>query len=291
MDRIITLKIDAAMHGRKIEYVLEKNLGISTTLIRRLKRDEGSITLNKKEVNVIQKVCEGDELKVKIACNNAENSIIPVNLPINILWEDEDILAVDKPRTMPTHPSRNHQTDTLANRVIYYLGENSSFHAITRLDRDTSGVVLIAKNPLAAALLTEDIKNRKIHKEYIAAVDGVPKPLCGAVNAPIKKKDNSGILRYVSGNGKEAVTEYEVEKICGGISLVRLYPLTGRTHQLRVHMSYIGTPIYGDSMYGAPQIGERTRLHCHTVTFNHPMTKEKITVTAPVPKDITQLYE
>lgn len=290
MEKIIALKIDSSLHGRKIEYVLEKHLGISQTLIRRLKRVEGAITLNKKEATVTQKVFTGDELTVKIR-GRAQENIIPVKLPIDIIWEDEDIIAVNKPRSMPTHPSKRHQTDTLANRIIYYLGQKSSFHSITRLDRDTSGVVLIAKNPLAAALLTEDIKKRKIHKEYIAAVNGVPNPLCGRVDAPIKKKENSGILRYVSSGGKEAVTEYKVEKICGEISIVRLYPLTGRTHQLRVHMCYIGTPIYGDGMYGASQIGEKTRLHCSIVEFKHPITKEKITVTAPIPKDITELYE
>ncbi len=286
MEKIITLKINNALHGLKIESVLEKHLKISTTLIRRLKRTEGGILLNEKEARVIQRVSVGDELTVKISGKEKEN-IIPVNLPIDVLWEDEDIIAVNKPRSMPTHPSKRHQRDTLANRIIYYLGQKSSFHAITRLDTDTSGVVLIAKNPLAAAQLTEDIKKRKISKEYIAAVNGVPPTVCGVVDAPIKKKEHSGILRCVSPHGKEAVTEYEVERRCGEISLVKLRPLTGRTHQLRVHMSYIGTPIYGDSMYGAPQTGEKTRLHCCKITFNHPITKEKITVSAPFPDDIT----
>lgn len=285
MEKVIILEIDAVLHGRKIESVLQKEMGISTTLIRRLKRIEGGIMLNGKQATVIERLSCGDELKITISGEECDN-IIPVNLPIDVLYEDEDIIAVNKPRSMPTHPSRHHQTDTLANRVVSYLGKDSSFHAITRLDNDTSGVVLIAKNPFAAAVLTEDIRNRKIHKEYIAAVNGVPRPLRGKVSAPIKKKEGSGIARCVSPDGKEAITQYEVERICGEFSLVRLYPLTGRTHQLRVHMSYIGTPIYGDSMYGAPQRGKKTRLHCRAITFNHPISKRKTTISAPVPDDI-----
>lgn len=285
MEKVIILEIDVASHGRKIESVLQKEMGFSTTLIRRLKRIEGGIMLNGKQAIVIERLSCGDELKVTISGKECDN-IIPVDLPINVLYEDEDIIAVNKPRSMPTHPSKDHQTDTLANRVVSYLGKDSSFHAITRLDNDTSGVVLIAKNPFAAAVLTEDIKNRKINKEYIAAVNGVPQPLCGKVSAPIKKKGESGIARCISPDGKEAITQYEVDRIFGEFSIVKLYPLTGRTHQLRVHMSYIGTPIYGDSMYGAPQLGEKTRLHCHTITFNHPISKRKTTISAPVPDDI-----
>ncbi len=290
MEKIITLKIDATLHGRKIESVLEKNLEISTTLIRRLKRTADGITLNGKEATVIEKVSYGDELVVKIS-GRAQKNIIPVNFPIDVLYEDEDIIAVNKPRSMPTHPSRNHQDDTLANRVVYYLGEQSAFHVITRLDRDTSGVVLIAKHTVSAKFLTENIKDRNISKEYIAVVNGVPNPPQETVSAPIKKREESGILRCVAPDGKEAVTKYETIKIAENLSLVKLLPITGRTHQLRVHMSYMGTPIYGDSMYGAPQTGEKTRLHCYRITFSHPMTKQIITVTAPIPKDIREMYE
>lgn len=288
MKKTITLNINDELSGRKIEYVLEKEIGLSTTIIRRLKRTEGSILLNGKTATVVEKVSEGDKLSVTVGDKKTAD-IIPVYVPIDVLYEDEDIIVINKPRAMPTHPSHNHQSDTLANAVTWHLGKGSAFHAITRLDRDTSGVTLIAKNPLAAKLLTDDIKNGKIEKVYIAVVNGAPKEVSATLSAPIKKKENSGILRHVSENGKEAITHYEVLKTAKKLSLVKLIPATGRTHQLRVHMSYIGNPIYGDSMYGASQQNERTRLHCEMITFSHPMTREKLTVKAPIPEDITNL--
>ena len=287
MGNVVSVKIDSSMHGHRIEYVLKK-LKISSSLMNRLKREKDGILLNGVQSPVIAKVSEGDTLVVNIKGRNAEN-IVPVNLPLDILCEDEDILVVIKPGTMPVHPSRNHKTDTLANAVMYYLGSKEAIHIITRLDRETSGVVLIAKNPRAAAILTEDMKTGKIKKEYIAVLNGVPVNLKDTICAPIKKKDGKGISRCVDKAGKEAVTQYEIMKKTDTLSLVKLFPITGRTHQLRVHMSYIGHPIYGDAMYGATQSGERTRLHCHRIIFLHPITREDIMVVAPIPKDFNGL--
>lgn len=288
MERTITVKIDDSLQGRKIEYILQKHIGISSTLVKRLKRSDNAILLNGKRAAAVEKVCKGDELKIIILSKETAN-IAAVDMPLDILYEDEDVIAVNKPHSMPTHPSRNHQNDTLANGVVHYLGgEGTTIHVITRLDRDTSGVVLIAKNAVAAKFLTDDIQRKRVLKEYVAVVNGAVDK-CGTVCAAIKRKEGSGILRCVSPDGKEAITEYEVIKAFGEFSLVKLCPITGRTHQLRVHMSYIGTPIYGDKMYGAPQYGERTRLHCRRLSFYHPMTKEEISVTAAIPKDITDL--
>lgn len=287
MAKVIRIKIDSEMHGHRIEYVL-KRLKVSSSLMNRLKRDGNGILLNGVQAPTIAKVSEGDTLVINIKGREAEN-IIPVNIPLDILWEDEDILVVNKPGTMPVHPSRAHKTDTLANAVMYYMGSREAIHIITRLDRETSGVVLIAKNPRAAAILTEDMKAGKIKKEYIAVVNGIPQPFKETICAPIKKKNGRGISRCVSEDGKEAVTLYEVMKKADGLSLVKLFPITGRTHQLRVHMSYIGHPIYGDAMYGATQSGERTRLLCRRITFLHPITGEEITASAPIPEDFTEL--
>lgn len=288
MARIISVKIDSAMHGQRIDYVLKEELKISDALMKRLKSEKNGIMLNGAHAAVIDKVSEGDILAVNIKGKNAEN-IIPVNIPLDVLWEDEDILVVNKPGTMPVHPSRIHINDTLANAVLYYTGSKEAIHIITRLDRETSGVVLIAKNPWAASLLGEDIKNGKIKKEYTAIVNGIPEHIKGKICAPIKKKEEREILRCISEDGKEAITLYELMKKTNGLSLIKLFPITGRTHQLRVHMSYIGHPIYGDSMYGAVQSGERTRLHCSRVTFLHPVTGEEISVDAPIPEDFDGL--
>ncbi len=287
MEKIITLRIEKGLGELKTEHVLKKYLGFSETLVRRLKRSEGSVLVNGKAAKVIERVKEGDVLKIIVSEKKAEN-IIPKDIPLDILYEDEDILVVNKPRSMPVHPVRNHREDTLANGVINYLGA-CKFHVITRLDKDTSGVVLIAKNPVAAAFLTEEMKNKKIEKEYIAVVNGTPNPLSGKINAPIKKKEERGTMRCVSPDGKEAVSEYETLKTADGFSLLRLFPITGRTHQLRVHMSYIGNPICGDRMYGATDLCKTTLLHCRKISFIHPATKEEIEVEAPTPNDIKRV--
>ena len=286
----IVLNIDKCHSGKKIKYILHNHLNMSSSLVKKLKMSSDGIILNGERVFVINRVAEGDVLELNIHDEVSAN-IVPVKMKLDILYEDEDIIAVNKPRSMPTHPSQNHHTDTLANGIMYYFSDNFTFRVITRLDRDTSGVVLIAKNALSAQILGDCIKSRNINKSYIAVVNGIPKPDCGRICTNISRADNSTILRKVSAEGKEAVTDYEVAHTFNGISLVKLTPHTGRTHQLRVHMSYIGTPIYGDDLYGAPQIDECTRLHCESLSFKHPVTKETIKITAPIPRDITELFE
>ncbi len=291
MEKKIELRIDSVLHGRKIRYILRNYMGISATLVRRLKTQPGGILLNGQTAKQDTEVQTGDQLVLTIEDSASEN-IVPQNMPLSILYEDEDIIAVNKPRAMPTHPSQNHYADTLANAVAYYFrGQAFTFRVITRLDRDTSGVVVIAKNPLAAQILNRDMQNGEIRKEYAAVVCGEIKPCKGTVSAPIKRKEDSLILRVVSPDGKAAETEYAVEKTENGLSYVRLFPKTGRTHQIRVHMQYLGAPIYGDDLYGAPQTGERTRLHCCAVELYQPLTREKITISAPVPKDMQELFE
>ena len=272
------------MNGHRIEYILEKELKISSSLIKRLKREENGIMLNGVRTAVITKVSEGDILTVNIKGRETEN-VIPTDIPIDILWEDEDILVVNKSGNISVHPSKTHKTDTLANGIVYHTGSREAIHIITRLDRETSGVVLIAKNPRAAAILTDDMKNGKIKKEYMAIVNGIPKPSHGEISAPIKKKEGKGIARCISKDGKEALTLYEVKAKTDKFSFVKLFPFTGRTHQLRVHMSHIAHPIYGDSMYGAPQLRERVRLHCYRIAFTHPATEKEVIFTANVPED------
>lgn len=284
MIKEIEIKIDSKLNGHRIEYVLEKELKISSSLMKRLKREENGIVLNGVRATTVTKVCEGDALTVNIKGRETER-VTPVDVQLDIIWEDTDILVLNKPGNISVHPSKTHKTDTLANGVVYHMGSREAIHIITRLDRETSGLVLIAKNPQAAAILTENMKKGKIKKEYIAIVNGVPNPSRGEISAPIKKKEEKGTARCVAEDGKKAITLYEVKEKSEKLSLVKLSPFTGRTHQLRVHMSHIKNPIYGDSMYGAPQCGERVRLHCYKLEFNHPTTEENVVFTAPLPKD------
>lgn len=285
MKKKLAVNIDKELAGKTIESILKRHLEMSASLISRLKRTENAVLLNGRTVRMIDRVKEGDCLEIVVR-DREKGSVFKWNCPLDILYEDEDVLVVNKPRSMPTHPSKNHRTDTLANAVAHYLDTNTVFHAITRLDKDTSGVVLIAKNAHSAKILTESVKDMK--KEYIAVVNGVPFPKKGTIDCPIGR-EGSTMRRYICENGKAALTYYEVEEEKGDFSIVHLFPVTGRTHQLRVHLSHIGNPIYGDGMYGALQAGEKTLLHCYKLQFRHPVTKNKIEVIAPVPYDIKRI--
>jgi len=287
----INVDITDELDGRRVRYILRNHLGLSVSLIRRLKSTEDGMLLNGRPVHLDTCVNKGDVLCVTVYDNNS-GYIIPIALELDILYEDDDVILINKPSGMPSHPSLNHREDTLANGLMYYF-RNRPFtvRIITRLDRETSGVVLVAKNPVSAQKLSDEMCEKNIHKTYIASINGKLIQKRGTISAPVSRKENSAILRCVSNKGKEAITEYEVLKELNGLSLIKLHPKTGRTHQLRVHMSYMGTPIYGDDLYGAPQKNERTRLHCYEISFVHPMRGEMITVSAPVPYDITQLFE
>ena len=288
MDRIISLEIEPSLDGKTVKYILQNHLNLSSSVIASLKKEERGIMLSGQRVFVDKKVRPGDILVITAA--DSRSGIPEGNIPLDIIYEDEDIIAINKTRNMPTHPSQNHYEDTLANGLMhYYKGKNFTFRAITRLDRDTSGVVLIAKNPVSAAILGDDMKAGKIKKEYAAVVNGTPNPPFGRIDAPIKRLYESVILRCVSADGKRAVTDYETISSSDGFALVRLFPQTGRTHQLRVHLAHIGMPIYGDDLYGAPQKNESVRLHCKKIKFIHPLSQTEMVLSAPIPNDMADL--
>lgn len=290
MDRVIEIRVSASQSGRRIKDILRSDLRVSAAILTQLKKEKDGILLGGNPVFATEKVKVGERLRITIRDGNS--GMEKAELPLSVLYEDEDVILLDKPRNMPTHPSQNHHEDTLANGLMgYFSGQNFIFRAITRLDKDTSGVVLVAKNPLSGAILVEDMKLGRIQKEYMAVTNGTPKPLSGHLEAPIKRQEESIVLRCVSPDGRESVTEYETVGEMKGLALVRLRPLTGRTHQLRVHMSYLGCPIFGDDLYGAPQRGEATRLHCGKLQFFHPITGRELVVEAPLPSDMTDLVK
>ena len=264
---------------------LKKHMGFSRGLITSLKY-EGGINLNGKSVFVTEKVHEGDVLEVVLKDGGAGN-IVPANMKLDIIFEDEDILCVNKPSFMATHPSLNHYDDTLANGVCgYYKDTDFTFRPVNRLDKNTSGTVIIAKNRYSCEALASQIRQRKIKKVYIAVADGVLKDGRGIIEAPIAREKEGIIKRCISENGQWAKTEYELIRAGKDRSLVRLFPVTGRTHQLRVHMAYIGHSIAGDFLYGKED-APRLMLHCESIEFCHPVTGEKIKAVSLLPPDFT----
>ncbi len=290
MRRIFTYKTEEKYVGRPIKDVLKNKYKMSSALISDLKNTEDGIMVGdeKRFVNYILK--KDDILKVTIKEEASEN-IEPVFGELDVLYEDKDILAVNKPSDMPTHTSHGHHRDTLSNAVLYYLnknGEEHTFHAITRLDKNTSGVVLIAKNRYAHDLFSNLLRRGALEKTYTAVVTGELRGE-GMIDKKIRREGDSIIKRVVADDGKEAVTEYCVISNHKDYSYVELKPKTGRTHQLRVHMSYIGHPLLGDNLYGGDMSTKRHLLHCKSISFIHPITNEKMKIEAPIPNDILRL--
>lgn len=279
--RRLRFEISAADDGRRIKDYLS-DFGVSSALLTKLKQTENGITLNEKFARTIDRLSAGDLLEISIESKG--HMPAPLDVPIDILYEDEDILVVNKPPFMPVHESRNHIGDTLSNAVAAHLTEDTAFRAVYRLDRDTSGAVLIAKNELAASKLAG-----KIRKDYYAIVKGIIAEN-GVINAPIKRLDSSIIKRCVAEDGERAVTRYEVVKIKDGLTLLKINLETGRTHQIRVHFSHIGFPLLGDTLYGGgDERLNRQALHCKDIYFTHPVTGEAFHISCPFPKDFEEI--
>jgi len=281
--RVIEFNIQEKDGGRKIKDFLF-DFGVSASLLKKLKNTENGITLNGIFAKAIDTVKAGDILKISIESKGRMPH--PSDKKVEIIYNDEDLIALNKPPFMPVHESRNHQGDALSNAAANYIEADTAFRAVYRLDRDTSGIVLIAKNELAASKLAGRIK-----KDYYAVAD---KDIGdnGTINAPIARESESIIKRCVNDSGEAAVTHYEKIKMLKNGVLYKINLETGRTHQIRVHFSYMGAPLVGDTLYsgGSPLIS-RQALHCKTIYFTHPITDKKIILDCDFPKDIKLLLE
>ena len=274
-------------NGRQIKDFLH-DFGVSASLLARLKQTENGITKNGEFAKAIERLSAGDRLQIRIESKG--HMPTPSEDTLEIAYEDEDILVVNKPPFMPVHESRNHIGDTLSNAVAAHLAgeESTSFRAVYRLDRDTSGLVVIAKNELAAAKLAG-----KIEKDYYAIVCGEIKG-SGTINAPIKRLGDSIIKRGIApeGEGESAVTHYEAIKCKDGLTLLKIRLETGRTHQIRVHFSSIGHPLLGDTMYGAASnLLYRQALHCKDICFTHPIIGKEMKISCNFPQDFENIIK
>ncbi len=275
-----------------------KRLKISTKQIAHLKRLDGGILVNGVGVTVRYQLKDGDVISLAIEDTESGESAEPVELPVSILYEDDDLVVCNKPPFMPTHPSHNHHDDTLANALAFYYknqGRPFVFRPVNRLDRNTSGVVMVAKHARAASMMYTEMLNRRMDKTYLAVVEGEMSG-CGVVDKSLRRTAESIIVREVcekdSEGAQSALTEYEVLFSCKEVSLVLLRPKTGRTHQLRVHTASLGHPILGDGLYGHDSDDiERQALHAFRLTFKRPSDGEMITAEAPLPDDIRAVLE
>ena len=267
-----------------------KQEGFSRHILSSMKNSSGNcIVLNGERGFGRAVLKEGDRLVVTVPEVESGENIIRTEMDLDILYEDEDILVINKPAGMPVHPSMGNYENTLANGIAWYFsqkGEDFVYRCINRLDRDTTGALILAKNPLSAAVLSVQMKRRQIRRTYLALVDGVL-PESGVVDAPIARMEGSVITREVNfETGESAVTHYERLAVGRYYSLAELHLETGRTHQIRVHMKYIGHPLPGDYLYHPDYRRiQRQPLHSFQLEFTHPITKEPMLFTAPVPED------
>lgn len=296
MPEIKTIHVEKSDEGMRLDVYLTRQLALSRSLVQKL-ITSNLVTLNGEHTRVSRRVREGDILSVTVPAPQ-KDEILSEDIPLDILYEDDDIIAVNKPRGLVVHPACGNRSGTLVNALLAHseklstIGGRERPGIVHRLDKNTSGVILVAKNNIAHIALQRDLRRRMVEKIYLAIVRGVPREREGHIDAavgrhPIHRKQMA-VLK--EGKGRPALTYYETLEEFQGYALLRVRPITGRTHQIRVHLKYIGHPIVGDNVYGPLQresfgmTGQA--LHALSLAFAHPTTGKHMYIEAPMPEDM-----
>ena len=298
MERTLTYTTENLITPLPVSHFL-KQKGFSSQNLVQLKKNPDAVLANRVPCFMNHMLQPGDTLTLHIREEHSSEKIPPVDLPLNIVYEDADLMVINKPAGMPIHPSMNNYYNSMANALAYYFEQQNCpfvFRCINRLDRDTSGLTIVAKHYVSAGMLSTMIANKAsygITREYLAIVKGSVEPPEGTITAPLGRKEGSIIERTVDfEKGESAVTHYKVLDEKNGYSLVSLILETGRTHQIRIHMKYLGYPLIGDYLYNPDMERiQRQALHAWKLSFRHPITGETLAFTAPLPEDMaTVLY-
>jgi 23S rRNA pseudouridine1911/1915/1917 synthase len=291
--RWIRHTVTAEEAGRTVEEVLTGTLEISRRMIQRLTRSKG-IRLNGRAAFLARKVRAGDEVSARVA-SREETALAPVPMELAVVYEDADVLVVDKPPSLLVHPTSPSHRETLSHGVAHQFAERglrARVRPVHRIDRDTSGLVLFAKSAFAHQHLDRQLREREVVREYLALVSGRVEGEGGEVDAPIGRHPRDPSLRAVSPEtGEPALTRFRVVERFAGASLLELELETGRTHQIRVHLAYLGHPLLGDLQYGGPRVAglRRQALHAHRLRFRQPTSGETVTCEAPLPPDLERV--
>ena len=291
--RALTYTVAMADEGRTVQSILRREFSCSESHISRLKRREEGILLNGTRCYVTARVKAGDLLSFEIG-DLSDDHIVPMEYPLNVVYEDEDLLIIDKPAGIAVHQStRDPEELTLENAVCHYLGGGISPHPVSRLDRGTSGLMTFAKSGYLHERLRQQMHSQDYARVYLGVAVGRVSPSDGVIELPIGMAEGSTYQRSIMPEGQSARTEYRTLATNERFTLLRLVPQTGRTHQLRLHLSAVGYPLAGDWLYGVEDraLIARPALHSYTLALTHPITGERIHLTAELPEDMRRLID
>ena len=294
MSRRLALTVTPELAGIKVDTLLKRHLQLSGTVVRRVKWLEDGILVDGRRVNTRFCPAVGQVLSVRLSDPVRNSGIVPASGPLDIVYEDEDLIVLNKAAGVPVHPGPGHFSDTLGNFLVDYYektGQEADFHPVHRLDRGTSGLLVAAKHPHAQEVLKNQLHTPEFRRVYLAVCEGVPAPPSGVIDAPLGPRPGSLMEQMVRPDGKPARTKYGVLRRWGGRALVSLELETGRTHQIRVHMAHIGHPLTGDFLYGTEDqaLIPRPALHSGYLSFRHPLTGENMQFSVPLPEDMARL--
>lgn len=292
--RYLTLPVPPELDGTEVNTLLRRVLGLSGTVLRRVKWLPDGITLDGVRVNVRVRAEAGQTLAVRLTDPERSSGLLPRQGPLEVVFEDRDLIVVNKAAGVSVHPGPGHYDDTLGNFLLNYYDmedEPADFHPVHRLDRGTTGLIVVAKHAHGQEKLKNQLHTGDFRRVYLAVCDGVPVPAAGVIDAPLGPVDGSLCRRQVRPDGQSARTRYRVLRRWGLRSLLELELETGRTHQIRVHMAHIGCPLTGDFLYGTedPALITRPALHSARLELTQPITGERLVFTAPLPGDMAAL--
>ena len=296
MSRYLNWTVPPELAGIKVDTLLKRHLNLSGTVVRRIKWLEDGILVDGVRVNTRFVPRAGQVLSVRLSDPERRSGIVPAPGPLDLVYEDEDLVVLNKAPGVPVHPGPGHFDDTICNFLLYYYdsaGIEADAHPVHRLDRGTSGLLAVAKHAHAQEVLKNQLHTAAFRREYLAVCRGAPSPAAGVVDAPLGPKPGSLVEQQVRPDGKPARTRYETLWTDGARALLRLELDTGRTHQIRVHLAHLGHPLLGDFLYGTedPDLIPRPALHSWRLALRHPITGKELLFTAPVPADMAGLLK
>ena len=288
--RILTYRATDKDDGKKVETVLIGPLQVSHGLLSRLKRREHGICVNGQRVYATHILQTGDLVTADVGDREPPRRLEPAQMDLSIVYEDEDLLVLDKPKNVPVHPTKDPTERNLEQGLLAYFPPGEYPHFVSRLDKGTTGLMMVAKSGYAHELMKRRMHTGAFRREYLAVADGIVAPPSGTIDAPIGLADGSSYRHMIRPDGAESFTAYETLTTANDRTLLRLIPKTGRTHQLRVHMAHLGHPLTGDWLYGQRSVDiDRPALHSHRLIFQHPLTGEYREFDSPLPSDMEAL--